>query len=111
MRHCITAPLERHKDLSGEFATEPYECGWATEAIFFLRVQELTGDGATLRANVQISADGIHWVDEGTTLPPITTAGDSFVRVSHFGGWLRLAGRVDGTEARMNVMIHLVLKS
>ncbi len=111
MRHCITVPLERHKDLSNSFATEPYECGWASEAIFFLRVQELAGEDATLTAAVQVSADGIHWADEGTVLPPMTAAGDSFVRVKHFGGWLRLAGRVDGVEARMNVMIHLVLKS
>ena len=111
MRHCITVPLERHKDLSNCFATEPYECGWASEAIFFVRVQELAGEGATLTAAVQVSADGIHWADEGTALSPMTAAGDSFVRVKHFGGWLRLAGRVDGVEARMNVMIHLVLKS
>ena len=111
MRHCITVPLERHKDLTGCFETEPYECGWAAEAIFFLRVQELAGENATLTAAVQVSADGIHWVDEGTVFSPVAAVGDSFARVTHFGGWLRLAGRLEGVEARMNVMIHLVLKS
>jgi len=111
MRHCITVPLERHKDLSNSFATEPYECGWASEAMFFIRVQELAGEGAALTAAVQVSADGIHWVDEGTVFPPLTAPGDAFVRVQHFGGWLRLAGRVEGVETRMNVMMHLVLKS
>ena len=50
MRHSITVPLERHKDLTGEFKTEPYECGWASEAMFFIRVQELVGEGAALLA-------------------------------------------------------------
>ncbi len=111
MRHCITVPLERHKDLAGGFETEPYECGWASEAMFFIRVQELVGEGVAMSAAVQVSADGIHWVDEGTVFPPVASVGDSFVRVKHFGGWLRLAGQVEGVEARMNVMIHLVLKS
>jgi hypothetical protein len=110
MRQCVTAPLERHKDLTGPFATEPYECGWASEAMFFIRVQEIEGEQARLSADVQVSADGVNWVDEGTSFEPITATGDRFVRVSHFGGWLRLRGDVQPGDARMNVMIHLVLK-
>lgn len=111
MRHCITVPLERHTDLSGSFQTEPYECGWAAEALFFVRIQQQRGQDARMSARVQVSADGIHWMDEGTGFRPLSGEGDYFVRVSHFGGWLRLAGQVEGPEAEMNVMIHLVLKS
>lgn len=110
MRQSHTQPLARHQDLTGAFATEPYECAWASEAIFFIRVQEKRGAEATLDAAVQISADGIHWVDEGTTFESIMEEGDYFVRASHFGGWLRLKGRVAGENACLNVMIHLVLK-
>lgn len=110
MRQSHTQPLARHQDLTGDFATEPYECAWASEAIFFIRVQERDGAEVALDAAVQISADGIHWVDEGTTFKTITEEGDYFARVSHFGGWLRLKGRVAGDDARLNVMIHLVLK-
>ncbi|MCG8586724.1 MAG: hypothetical protein MI757_18635 [Pirellulales bacterium] len=110
MRHCVTTPLERHRDLDGPFETEPFECGWADEALFFVRVQELIGDNVALSAAVQISADGVNWIDEGTAFPTISTQGDFFVRVKHFGGWLRLSGKVEGVEARVNVMIHLVLK-
>ena len=61
-------------------------------------------------ANVQISPDGINWVDEGSAFAPITGETLQFVRVMHFGGWLRLVGEVAGDGARFNVMIHLVLK-
>ncbi|HBO45855.1 MAG TPA: hypothetical protein DD670_18410 [Planctomycetaceae bacterium] len=110
MRHFTTAVLERHASLAGDFATEPYETPWASEALFFIRAEETAGENPLLRARVQISADGIHWVDEGTAFPPITTTGDYFVRISHFGGWLRLAGTIQGEEGRFDVTIHLVLK-
>ena len=112
MRHFTTAVLERHTEYKGPFATEPYETAWASEAIFFIRVEEIAGCNALLRARVQISVDGVNWIDEGTTFETITTTGDYFVRVSHFGGWLRLAGEVQGTEygASCRTMISLVLK-
>ncbi|MCO6042308.1 hypothetical protein NG895_00170 [Aeoliella sp. ICT_H6.2] len=110
MRHSITAALERHRDYTQSFATEPYECAWATEAIFFIRVQELEGENPALQARVQVSPDGIHWADEGTEFQRIDQLGVSFVRVTHFGGWLRLEGSVEGEQARFNVNINLVLK-
>ena len=38
-----TAVLERFGTFSGDFATEPYEAGWAEEAIFFIRVDAVEG--------------------------------------------------------------------
>ncbi len=110
MRQSITQPLERHTDITGPFETEPFECAWAGEALFFVRVQEQEGQNAVLNARVQISPDGIHWVDEGTRFDPMTEPSLKFVRVAHFGGWLRLVGEASGAGARFNVMIHLVLK-
>ncbi|MBN1590617.1 MAG: hypothetical protein JW888_13970 [Pirellulales bacterium] len=111
MRHFTTAVLERHASLSGHFETEPFETGWASEAIFFIRAEEITGENPLLHARVQLSADGIHWIDEGTAFEAITARGDYFVRVTHFGGWLRLAGQVNGGEEnRFEATIHLVLK-
>ncbi len=110
MRHFATAVLQRHTEYTGDFQTEPYETAWAGEAIFFIRAEEISGEEVTLRAVVQISPDGIHWVDEGTAFPAITEMGDYFVRVSHFGGWLRLAAGIEGSEPRLKLTIHLVLK-
>ena len=110
MLHFANVVLERHTSLTGPFATEPYETGWAREAIFFVRAEEIIGEQPILRAKVQISADGIHWMDEGTDFEPITATGDYFVRVQHFGGWLRLCGDVQGEEGEFQVMVHLTLK-
>ncbi len=38
MKQSHTTVLERNTEWSGRFETEPYEVGWASEAIFFARV-------------------------------------------------------------------------
>jgi hypothetical protein len=110
MKQSHTAVVERKEEFTDQFQTHPYETAWAGEAIFFLRVEELSGQSPELSAAVQISVDGVNWVDEGTTLGPIYQEGDYFVRVSHFGGWLRLSGEVWGENAGFILTVHLVLK-
>ena len=109
LRESYTAVVERSDELRGDFATEPYECGWAGEAIFFVRTLERAGNLEDVTLHVQISADGIRWCDEGTS---VTLGGAEVVycKVSHFGNWLRLAGRLpDG--ASMRAIIALSLKA
>ncbi len=110
MKNSITQPLARHKDICGQFVTEPYECAWASEAIFFVRIQEAESDAVQLVAHPQISADGIHWVDEGSHFPPMSGTGVWFLRLTHFGGWLRLCCDTQEEHAKVQVMIHLTLK-
>ena len=115
MRRSYTAVVARNERLTGDWATEPYEAGWATEALFFVR---LLVDGAPpaaapppldLRARAQLSPDGMLWLDEGTTLPPLQ-GGAAFLRVREFGNWLRLAGSLPAGAAAVDVSIYLVLK-
>ena len=105
-----TAVLERNRIWSGEFATEPYEAAWAHEAIFFVRALDASGVPSDAQARVQISPDGIHWCDEGATVPlPRKPEEVTFAKVSHFGGWLRIAGQLpEGGEIR--VIAALALK-
>ena len=110
MRQFTTAHLEIKRDFTEDFQTEPYECGWAREAIFFIRVEDVSGDGATLNAKAQVSADGILWADEGTAFTPMREKGLSFIRVTHFGGWLRLSCAVSGTDARFWLLVNVALK-
>jgi hypothetical protein len=110
VRYSITQPLARHKEISGPFVTEPFECAWASEAIFFIRVQETSNEEAKLTARPQISADGIHWVDEGSSFSSMQGVGVWFLRLQHFGGWLRLCCDTDGSDAQFTCMVHLVLK-
>ena len=110
MKNFYTVVLERMNEFSAGFETEPYECPWADEAMFFIRVHEISGERAALNARVQVSVDGIHWIDEGTRFPTLEETGDSFIKVSHFGGWLRLACDVSGDIPALKLTMHLVLK-
>ena len=112
MRRSATAVIERNVTWSGIFETEPWEAAWAGEAIFFLR--DLDSDGVAtdeqlLTARVQISPDGIHWIDEGGCF--VLHAGQemAFVRIRQFGGWLRLTGKVQAGHAA-KVIVYLSLK-
>ena len=105
-----TATLARNEVWQGEALTEPYEAGWAREAVFFVRALEAGGalDGAT--AQVQLSPDGIHWVDEGSGFALPAAAGAlTFGRVAHFGGYLRLRA-VLSRGATLRVIASVALK-
>ena len=108
MRQFHTAVVERRELFSGEFATQPHEAGWAAEAIFFVRVEEVVGHGE-LDLAVQLSVDGTRWLDEGSRVTFLTTEGDHFLRIGHFGGWLRLTGSITG-GAEFRLTVQLVLK-
>ncbi len=104
MRRFYSAVVERNIQWSGEVATEPYEAGWATEAIAFVRILE--GEG-NFELRAQISPDGMRWCDEGTGLGEVNDDGIAFLRITHFGNWVRLAGHVDGETT---VMVTWALK-
>jgi hypothetical protein len=111
MLNSHTVVLERLKDYMGVFETEPYEVGWAREAIFVIRVHSMDPGGNVLHAVPQISADGIEWMDEGSAFTPIGAPGSYFLRLSHFGGWLRLRCRIEGRNPAIRVTIPLILKA
>jgi hypothetical protein len=111
IRESYTAVVARGDRWSGEFATEPHEAAWASEAIFFLRGLEISGDLAGAAARVQISADGLHWADEGSSVMLPKRIGEvRFCRIGHFGGWLRLAGSLPA-GAMVQIVASLTLKA
>ena len=115
MRQSFTAVLERNTTISEDFATEPYEVGWATEARWFVRVLASTGEAARLVLTAQISPDGMHWCDHGSSPMVITRQGDALpelcsLGLTHFGHWLRLRGECTGEAASFTVIIYLSLK-
>lgn len=109
MRQSYTAVIERAEPLSETFATEPYEAGWACEAVLFIRTLEDSAAAATVRARVQMSPDGIHWVDSGTSFPDLTGAGITHAPMTNFGNWLRVAGTVDG-GGPAKALVYVALK-
>ena len=110
MRQFHTAHLEIKRDHIDDFQTHPYECGWASEAIFFIRVEDVSGENPVLNVKTQISADGITWTDGGTAFDPVTEKGLYFIRLNHFGGWLRLNCSIHGEGARFRLLVNIALK-
>ena len=109
MRHFYTSVVELRQPFTGVLASEPYECGWADEAIFFITAEEDDADFTGIDLEAQISADGIRWVSEGTRAH-LDGPGLTACRVSHFGGWLRLSGTITGQNERAVLSIRLALK-
>lgn len=111
MRHFHTAVIERREPFQGAFAVQPHEAAWATEAIYFVRIEAVEGSGATgtVRVHAQLSVDGTRWLDEGSSLDLAAEPGDAFLRLRHFGGWLRLRGEMDD-DVRCTLTVHLALK-
>ncbi|HEX6977769.1 MAG TPA: hypothetical protein VF342_00585 [Alphaproteobacteria bacterium] len=108
IRESQVAVVARNETWRGRSATEPYEAGWAGEAVIFVRALKQP-KGPLPEARVEISPDGIRWVPEGTSFPlPAEADGITFARVRHFGNWLRIAADLsDGAEIVVLVTIHL----
>jgi len=111
MRHFQTSTVEQRRVVETDFATHPLEVAWASEAIFFVDAEQLDEGGGPLLLKVQLSVDGVNWLDEGTAFEPLRGNVSAFRRVSHFGGWLRLEGSLPERGSAYRVTIHLVAKA
>jgi hypothetical protein len=110
MRQFQNNVLDYKWEVSGEYTSAHLETAWATEAMFFVRVEQARGRNFRFDARAQISVNGIDWIDEGTSFAPITGEGQYFIRLKHFGGWLRITGGITGDEASAVITTNLVLK-
>ena len=110
MKNFQASAVERRIVVNNDFASHPMEAGWASEAIFFLIVEEIEGTNTELIVSVQISSDGINWIDEGSTFPTINKPGHYFAKVSCFGNWLRINANLKGSNPQVKVSVHLHLK-
>ncbi len=108
LRENQTAVIARNEWWGDGALAEPYEAGWASEAVLFLRA--LDGEGSGGRALVQISPDGMHWVDEGTTFEVPPRGETRFARVAHFGQWLRVRLQLEAGR-RVKVLLTYNLKA
>jgi hypothetical protein len=105
-----SAVVARNVVWTGSAATEPYEAGWAREAIVFVRALK-TPLGELPEAQVEISPDGMRWADEGTRFPlPKRQDEVTFGRVRHFGNWLRVTAKLP-PNAQITVLVTIHLKS
>jgi hypothetical protein len=102
-----SAVIARNETWQGSAATEPYEAGWAHEAVFFVRALKASGRAGS--AAVEVSPDGMHWAEEGTRFPLPSRADEvTFARVREFGNWIRLAASLpDGASLTVLVTVHV----
>jgi hypothetical protein len=110
IRESLTAVIARNEPWSGAVATEPYEAGWASEAVVFVRALAVKKIPGSVKAKVQISPDGMNWVDEGTRFNlPSKPQAVTFARVREFGNWLRIVAELP-KGASMKAVVTLQLK-
>jgi len=89
LRACHTAAMMLRAPICGKKTQiEPYEAGWAWEAVAFICIHEAAGESARLYVELETSPDGLRW----TTLVPaqeLSTPGVHRIRAEGFGNWLR----------------------
>lgn len=103
-----TAIVVRNEKWTDSAASQPYECGWAREAVFFVRaLTQPTGKQPDFI--VEISPDGMRWIPEGTKVGMPAAMDDIAVaRLTSFGNWLRIrADFEDGATSSVLVTLHL----
>lgn len=110
MRTSFTAVIEQGNRYTADFATEPYEVAWASEARWFVRVLELIGRATRLTLHPEISPDGLVWCAEGSAPLTFTEPGLASLPLREFGHWLRLRAELSGDDAAVKVLIYLALK-
>lgn len=107
----MTAVVARNELWQNYATTEPYECGWAKEAIVYLRALKQPVRTENVRARIEFSPDGMRWVDAGLDFAlPTQTDEISWISVNQFGNWLRVAVDLPA-EAAITVLVSIHLKA
>jgi hypothetical protein len=107
MQKTYTSVLARRVRIDGDFATLPYEAGWASEAVFFVQTE---GVHPALEIAVEVSPDGINWIRRGRPVGMDVEDTMAEVPVTTFGNWLRVTVRGSTPEAGSRLLIHVNLK-
>lgn len=109
MRQSQSAVLERGAVLASVHETEPFEVSWAGEARWFVVFLD-EEPATTVSMQVQVSPNGIQWVDHEAG--PVETAAEGTVSipVREFGHWLRLRTTSLSGDRAPRARIYLALK-
>ncbi|TFV84406.1 hypothetical protein E4V99_04920 [Microbacterium sp. dk485] len=104
MQQTYTSVIARRVTLDGDYATLPYEAGWAREVVIFLQTE---GAHPDLTLSAEVSPDGINWIRRGT--PTTLPAGDTIAEIPliNFGNWLRLTVRGATPAQTARILVHV----
>ena len=104
MQQTYTSVVTRRVVIDSDYATEPYEAGWASEAVIFLQVE---GEHPELVLEAEISPDGINWIRRGVAVVLPATDSIAEIALAHFGNWLRLTVTGATPSATARILIHV----
>lgn len=99
-----TSVLARRIVIDGDFASQPYEAGWASEAVVFVQVE---GEHPDLSLATEISPDGINWIRRGEVVSLATDATIAELSLARFGNWLRVTVTGARQDATARILIHV----
>ena len=104
MQQTYTSVLTRRVVIKGDYATQPYEAGWASEAVIFVQTE---GAHPDLALAAEISPDGIHWIRRGPTVTLADEDAIAELSLKTFGNWLRLTVTGATPTATARILIHV----
>ena len=111
MKRTYTAVVERAEPIKGTHESEPYEAGWADEALIFVKVRDGLDPEAQLMLRAQVSPDGIEWVDHHeASSSTVQRDGLAVLPIRNFGNWLRVVTACTDPSREVRASIYLVLK-
>ncbi|MGL9774321.1 MAG: hypothetical protein ACR5LG_11505 [Sodalis sp. (in: enterobacteria)] len=110
MKEFYSSVIELRQPISQQFSSNPYECGWASEALFFLTVHPKIADFDHLVVRPKIFLDGVHWTEAPGDATLISEPELTAIALTQFGGWLRLELTLEEAAQKAMVTLHLALK-
>jgi len=104
MQQTNTSVVARRIVIDGDFASQPYEAGWASEVVVFVQVE---GDHPELALATEISPDGINWIRRGEVVTLSADATIAELSLSRFGNWVRVTATGATPETTARILIHI----
>jgi len=104
MQQNNTSVLARRIVIDADFASQPYEAGWASEAVVFVQVE---GEHPDLTLATEISPDGINWVRRGDVVALRAESSMAELSLTRFGNWLRVTVTGASADATARILIHV----
>lgn len=104
MQQNNTSVLARRIVIDGDYASQPYEAGWASEVVVFVQVE---GEHPPLALATEISPDGINWIRRGDVVALAADASIAELSLVRFGNWVRVTVAGAAPEATARILIHV----
>ncbi|MGO1956305.1 DUF6385 domain-containing protein [Microbacterium sp.] len=104
MQQTNTSVLVRRAIIDCDFATLPYEIGWAREAVVFVQTE---GAHPPLTLATEISPDGISWIRRGREVTLAAQESLADLPLTTFGNWLRLVVSGASLDATARILVHV----